>query len=375
MRFAHSNHNFSPNKHLIFSSKILSITLIVILSSCRSSPPKTTRPESNVNSTPGVLPATPKTTSPLRANVTSETTSQQDAPAIISEIQSQPVWLRRLKALSEISAKQGMGVQIGETIRTEGKAMAQINLKNGLAFRIGGNAVLTLQPDNRLNLSAGEMITWVTPGKKVPTQVITPGGVAGIRGTTIYVKMPENPKDAIEFFTWEGTMFVRLPNKSEEFQLKAGEIVKIKPGETNLNKIRASVRSLTSQEWLNRRRNNPLINKFDQPLPTLQKIDKIAPTIPKTSTLTPTPNSTKPPAFSKTKSSTNSVNSTSNRLKMSAIRSITPSPSLQITPAVVSFTATPTLQNTQAKPTPQNTPTKDNLSLKPSPEKKPTDDD
>lgn len=279
MKLPTPNHNFSSNIRLVFSCrKILILTLIGILSSCRSSAPKTTNPQiikSMPEQTPEVLQG---------ATVTSATTSAPEALATISEIQSQPVWLRRLKALSEISAQPGMGVQIGETIRTEGNAMAQINLKNGLAFRIGGDAVLTLQADNRLNLKAGEMITWVTPGKKVPTQVITPGGVAGIRGTTIYIKMPKNPQDAIEFFTWEGTMFIKLPNKTEEFQLKAGEIVKIKPGETNLSKIRASVRPLTSQEWSNRRRNNPLINKFDKPLPTLKEIDKTDPSLPKIST-------------------------------------------------------------------------------------------
>lgn len=328
MKFPPLIHNFILNKPLnCYLRKIVILSLIAIISSCQDSAPKTTSPESSVNNTSEPIP------------------SPQDALATIREIQSQPVWLRRINVLSEISAQQGMGIQIGETIRTEGKAMAEINLKNGLAFRIGGNAVLTLEPDNHLKLSAGEMITWVTPGKKVPIQVITPGGIAGIRGTTIHVKMPKNPRDAIEFFTWEGTMFIRLPNKTEEFQLKAGEIVKIKPGETNINKIRASVRRLTSQEWLNRRRNSRLINKFAQPLPTLQKIDQTAPSLPKTSFLTPTYNSTKPLASSHS----------------------TPSPSPQIMPTVVINTPTPTKKITSIL---QDTPSKDYSSnLKPLPER------
>jgi hypothetical protein len=383
MGFTYPNHNFILNKRLkSYCRKILTLTLIGILSSCRSSASKTTSPEPSLNTTPeqtpGLLQETnpkttsPKTTAPQGETVNLETTSPQDAPAIISEIQSQPVWLRRLKALSEISAQQGMGMQIGETIRTEGNALAQINLKNGLAFRIGGNAVLTLQPDNRLNLSAGEMITWVTPGKKVPTQVITPGGVAGIRGTTIHVKMPKNPKDAIEFFTWEGTMFIRLPNKTEEFQLKAGEIVKIKPGETNINKIRESVRRLTNQEWSNRRHNSPLINKFDQPLPTLQKIDKTAHSVPKINSSTPSV--INPPASSKTRSSTISITpSPSPQIKPSTNR-ITISPSPQIMPTVTSSTGTPTTTK-KIISIPQNTPSKDDSStLKPLP-KKPRQDD
>lgn len=269
MRFPQPIHNSILKKTLsCYCRKLAILSLIGLISSCRDATPTTTSPASK-NNTPEQIP------------------SPQGTLATITEIQSQPVWLRRLKAIGEIAAAKGMVMQIGETIRTGEKAMAQINLKNGLAFRVGSNAVLTLQPDNSLNLSAGEMITWVTPGKQVPTKVITPGGVAGIRGTTIYIKMPKNPKDAVEFFTWEGTMFIQLPNKSEEFQLKAGESVKIKPGETDMNKMRASVRRLTSKEWLNRRRNSPLINNFNKPLPTLQKIDKLAPPGAKMSSLTP----------------------------------------------------------------------------------------
>jgi len=267
-----------PTKHFYYC--LLSLALACFLSSCRGSVSNTTSPESSVNSTSNERP------SPTKISAT----QSQTTPATISEIQSQPVWLRRLKAVKEISAKTGMGVQIGETIRTGEKALAQIDLKNGLSFRIGSNAVLTLQPDNRLNLSAGEMITWVNPGKQLPTQVITPGGVAGIRGTTIHIKMPKNPRDAIEFFTWEGTMFIQLLKQKEEFQLKAGEIVKIKPGDTDIRKIRLSIRRLSREEWLNRRQKSRLINNFDKPLPTLEKIDQTIPPVKtnSSSNLTPT---------------------------------------------------------------------------------------
>src|SRR5919199_2709685 len=265
-----------------FGYGLVTLALASFLSGCRASVPKVTSPSPSINSTS----EQPLSSSPTKVPATSSQTSSASSPATISEIQSQPVWVRRLKASREIPAEEGMGLQIGETIRTEGKALAQINLKNGLAFRIGNNAVLTLQPDNRLNLSAGEMITWVNPGQHVPAKVITPGGIAGIQGTTIYVKIPQAPNEAIEFFTWEGTMSIQLPNQPEEFQVKGGEIVKIRPGETDIRKIRASVRRLTSQEWLARRRNSPLVNKFGKPLPTLQKIDQIAPPGAKTRSLT-----------------------------------------------------------------------------------------
>ena len=273
----HPNNNRSKTKDLSYG--LMSLVLAGFLSGCQGSAPKQTSPASSLSTTSEQTPSSPAQ-APAKPSQTAAT---------ISEIQSQPVWLRRLKVFGEIAAAKGMGLQIGETSRTGEKAMVQIDLKNGLSFRIGSNAVLTLQPDNRLNLSAGEMITWVTPGKQVPTKVITPGGIAGIRGTTIYVKMPQTSKDAIEFFTWEGTMFIQLPNQLEEFQLKAGEIVTIKPGETNIRKIRASIHRVTSQEWLTRRRKSRLVNNFDKPLPTLQKIDQTAPPTAKISSVTPTP--------------------------------------------------------------------------------------
>ncbi|HEY9611059.1 FecR family protein [Allocoleopsis sp.] len=328
---SHDTYGSRMKRLSYFGYGLVSLTLASFLSGCRASVPKVTSPSPSTNSTS----EQPLPSSPTKLPATPSPTSSASSPATISEIQSQPVWLRRLKATREIPAEKGMGLQIGETIRTEGKALAQINLKNGLAFRIGGDAVLTLQPDNQLNLSAGEMITWVNPGQHVPAKVITPGGIAGIRGTTIYVKIPQAPNEAIEFFTWEGTMSIQLPNQPEEFQVKGGEIVKIRPGETDIRKIRASVRRLTDQEWLARRRNSSLINKFGKPLPTLQKIDKIAPPAAKTrsltsrSTLSPTKLSTSPQKQSRSRP--------------------TFSPNKQIIPKVVTNTLTPT-------PKPKSTP-------------------
>lgn len=304
-----------------FGYGLVTLGFASFLLGCRASVPKVTSPSPSLNNT-SEQPLPP---SPTKVPATPSQTSSASSPATISEIQSQPVWVRRLKATREIPAEEGMGLQIGETIRTEGKAMAQINLKNGLAFRIGNNAVLTLQPDNHLNFSAGEMITWVNPGQHVPAKVVTPGGIAGIQGTTIYIKIPQAPNEAIEFFTWEGTMSIQLPNQPEECSIKGGEIVKIRPGETDMRKIRASVRRLTNQEWLARRRNSFLINKFGKPLPTLQKIDQIAPPGVKTSSITSTQNPTKPFTSPQQQSRT----------------SPTPSQEKQILPQVVTNTSTP----------------------------------
>ncbi|NEP10383.1 MAG: FecR domain-containing protein [Symploca sp. SIO2C1] len=240
---------------------LVSLTIAGLIAGCHTSAPTATNPSPPVSGDAAAV----------------ESTSLEEAFATINEIQKQPVWVQRLNTKDEVPAQENMDLQVGETIRTEKEALVQVELKNGLSFRIGGNSVLTLQPDNRLKLKAGEMITWVEPGKKVPVEIETPVAIAGIRGTTIYINMPEDPKKEIEFFAWEGSVEVWFPNQPGKCQFKAGEQVKIKPGQTDINQVRQQVRQLPPREWLKRRRQSKLLNKFDKPLPTLQKIDDTAP--------------------------------------------------------------------------------------------------
>jgi hypothetical protein len=236
------------------------LLLIGLLSSCQTSVPS------------AHLPATSPSTAPV-----SQSTVPKDYPANITEIQKQPVSVRQLNTTQEVAAKTGMGLQFGETIRTRNPAMAQIDLKSGMSFRIGGDAVLTLQPNNQLKLDSGRMITWVQPGQKVPTEIVTPAAIAGLRGTTVYVEMPENPDDEILFFAWEGSVSVRLPNQPEAMELKTGEEVKIKPGENDMGKIRRRIRRLKGEEWRQKLQKDRLLRGFDRPMSTLQIIEKLRP--------------------------------------------------------------------------------------------------
>lgn len=197
--------------------------------------------------------------------------------AKITEIQRSPVFVRPPQAAQELAAKAGMGIKTGETIRTQGQALAQVDLNNGLAFRIGGDAVLTLQPDNRLQLASGNMITWIQPGQKVPTEIVTPAGVAGIRGTTVYVEIPKDPQQGILFFAWEGVVSVRLPGQTEEVTLKTADEVRIKPNERDISLIRQRVHRMPQAEWRQRRQGDRLLHSFRTPLPTLPIINKIKP--------------------------------------------------------------------------------------------------
>jgi hypothetical protein len=205
------------------------------------------------------------------------------APPIaqISEIQRPPVFVRSSESAQtpaqEVPAQEGRELHVGDTIRTQGQALAQIDLKNGSAFRIGGDAVLTLQPDNRLNLTSGDMITWVEPGRKVPTEIVTPAGVAGIRGTTVYVEISKDASKGIRFFAWEGSVAVRLPGQTEEVMLRTAEEVWVKPGDREMKTVRQRLRQMPRAEWRQKRQQDRLLHGFRQPMPTLPIINRAKP--------------------------------------------------------------------------------------------------
>jgi hypothetical protein len=261
-----------------FPSKIVCLGLIYALTGCTTAsnqPP--TAPTAQTSSLP-----TPAAQSPAPIATTSDTqnttgTATQAIAATLSEIQKPTVFVRPISASQETKGHEGMSLSYGEQIRTTSEAMAQIDLKTGLAFRLGNNSVLTLRPDNRLNLASGTMITWVEPGKKVPTEIVTPSAVAAIRGTTVYVEIPKDPTQGTRFFTWEGEMAVRLAGQSEEVMLKTAEEVWIRPGEQDMKAIRKRVRRMPREEWRAMRRSDRLLRSFKRTMPTLKIIDTIKP--------------------------------------------------------------------------------------------------
>ncbi len=242
-------------------TRLAHLVLVGLLASCGSTPPPTA--------------SLPSTTSPSPV----EPASAEMATATISEIPAQPVWVTLLNATEDIAATEQMGLRVGETVRTQGEASAQINLKNGLALRIGGNSVLTLEPDNRLYLKRGESIAWVKPGRDSPVEIITPDAIAEINGSTVSVRIADSPQAGTELFVWEGTVTLRLPDQSGEVQLQSGETVSIQRGEADISQIRRAVQQLSSPEWLRRRYQSRLLNNFGQSLPTLTRIDRTLPSV------------------------------------------------------------------------------------------------
>lgn len=201
-------------------------------------------------------------------------TTKTEADAIVSAVAAPPVWVKSIATNEDQPAITGTALIYGDTIRTEGEGLAHVDLASGLSFRIGGDASLVLQPDKRLNLQAGEMVTWVEPGRQVPTEIVTPVGIAGLRGTTLFVLVPPDENGEVLFLSWEGTIRLQIADGVEEILLESGEELRVRPGDRDVAALRQRIRRLDRQEIRRRRRQSPLLNRFQRPLPTSDLIQE-----------------------------------------------------------------------------------------------------
>ena len=248
---------------MVMKYSLLLTTVVIALFSCESQPtPAPTAPVTN---------ATPK-----------PTVVQEQAIAKVSLVEEKPVSVISNKDSKETDAKVGMGLHVADTVRTQGKGKTQIEFDNGIGFRIGGDSIVQIKPNNQLNLTEGRMITWVKPGLKVPTEISTAYATAAIRGTTAFVEIPKDINKGIRFFSWEGTVVVKLANQSKEITLLTGEEIIVIPNSTKS----PVVRRLTLKEWKEISKTSELLRSFDTPLPTQTVIDKL---IPGQSSLSQTP--------------------------------------------------------------------------------------
>jgi hypothetical protein len=204
----------------------------------------------------------------------STTTAPVDAVTNIATIQAivaEPVWVT-LGQSSPAPAQINQTMAYGDRIHTEDQALAEVGLVTGAVFRIGGNASLTLQP-SQLQLDTGQMITWVEGKLAEPIEITTPAGIAGIRGTTVFVNIGDDPAAPVEFFTWEGEVALRLANGTDEIILNSGEQLFVTPGEQDIEALRQQVQPLDRATALQRLEDSELINGFSQPIPTRSQIE------------------------------------------------------------------------------------------------------
>ncbi len=197
--------------------------------------------------------------------------SESEAIATIQDIVATPVSVSLGQAESE-PAQVNQTLAYGDRIATAEQALAEVGLANGTVFRIGGDAALTLQP-NQLLLNAGQMITWVEGAVNEPVNIVTPAGIAGIRGTTVFVNIADDPSAPIEIFSWEGEVTFRLTEGGEEVVLTSGEQLFVSPGEQSIEALRQQVQPLDRATAQQRLEESSLINGFSQPLPTRPAIE------------------------------------------------------------------------------------------------------
>lgn len=197
----------------------------------------------------------------------------QENSASIRDIVAPPVWVRPFQG-EETTAQVGMPLQGEDTIRTEAPALVEIGL-GSVVFRLGGNASLTLRPNQTLQLATGQMITWLEGTPSGPVTIQTPVGAAGIRGTTVFVNIDEDPQAPVEIFAWEGEVTFQPTGATEAVVIRDGEQLLVRPGEIDVAALQQQVRRFGSEEFRQRLETSPLINNFDQPLSTQADIEAV----------------------------------------------------------------------------------------------------
>ncbi len=214
-------------------------------------------------------------------NPIAEPSSSEDATptpiAAVQEIIATPVSVT-LDQGEPMPAQLNQALAYGDRVSTEDQALAEVKLVNGPVFRLGGQASLTLRP-NQLLLNAGQMITWVEGTLTTPVEIVTPAGIAGIRGTTVFVNIDEDPAAPVEFFAWEGQVAFRLVAGGEEILLNSGEQLFVFPGEQDIDALRQRVQPLDRATALQRLAQSPLLNGFSRPIPTRPELEATVDTL------------------------------------------------------------------------------------------------
>ncbi len=220
-----------------------------------------------------VVPPTTAPTVPSSSPSTETPAPLAKAIATIRDIVTQPVWVQPAQG-EEVAAQVGTALQYEDTVRTEAPALVEVGLGT-LVFRLGGNASLTLRPNQQLQMAAGQMLTWLEGQPPGPVTIQTPVGAAGIRGTTVFINIAEDPQAPVEFFAWEGEVTFQPIGATDVVVIRDGEQLLVSPGEVDVAELQRRVRRFGAEEFRQRLETSPIMNDFDQPLPTLPQIETV----------------------------------------------------------------------------------------------------
>ncbi|MCT0200096.1 FecR family protein [Synechococcus sp. CS-1325] len=182
----------------------------------------------------------------------------------VLDVPSHPAFIRPPGA-TELKARTGQVIAPLSQLRTEKPGRLQVLLADGRAFRLGGNALLQLDPDG-LNLLGGQIIAWIQPGasRHRPLRIRTRVGTASIQGTTVFI---EDQPEEVRFLSWEGTVEVTT-SSGTVFSLSSGDILRATPDGW------VGPRRLSAEEVRQRRQRSILLNGFEAPMETLPVIER-----------------------------------------------------------------------------------------------------
>ena len=182
----------------------------------------------------------------------------------VVDVPSRPAYVMP-PAAPERPALVGQVLRPSTVLRTENPGRLQILLADGRSFRLGGNALLRIEP-TLLDLVRGRIIAWIAPGAKRPTplRIKTRVGTASIQGTTVFI---EDTADSVLFLSWEGEVEVRADDGTV-YRLSSGQRLEATPDGWK------GPRRIDATEARLRRRNSELLNGFGAPMETLPVLER-----------------------------------------------------------------------------------------------------
>lgn len=151
-----------------------------------------------------------------------------EAIAEISEIRSYPVRVKYINSTTARPATVGVPLKVNESVSTDETSTAQITLRTGTIFRIGGTANLILRPQNQVEIESGRLVAWAAKDSKSPAQIKTAFGEISSNDGTLYLEIPAKAAEERRVIALDGTVTVLLKSTSEIVTLGKGEEIRIK---------------------------------------------------------------------------------------------------------------------------------------------------
>ncbi|NJL99633.1 MAG: FecR domain-containing protein [Synechococcaceae cyanobacterium SM2_3_2] len=187
--------------------------------------------------------------------------------AEVVDIPEEPVFWAQ-PPQTEAPAEVGTQVQTGGYLRTASPGKAQVLLSDGMAFRLGGDAVLEIT-DEELRLTQGQIIAWVNPDSEGSLlRIQTPMATAAIRGTTVFIDLDEQ---GCRIFSWEGEVEISLQDGSDSVLLQTGEEILVEIGMTQLPSPEPIERAVVQARF----EESELLNGFGAEMSTLETIQEL----------------------------------------------------------------------------------------------------